>query len=64
MDIINLISYLSSAEFQKSVLPLKIVLLILILISLFFIIYFLLKTKYLKLLILQDLFEIDFTRPF
>lgn len=64
MDIINLISYLSSAKFQNSLLSFKIAILVLSLFSLFLIIYFLFKTNYLKLLILQDLFEFLTYRPY
>lgn len=64
MEIINIISYLNSFEFQESLLPLKVIISVLSLISLFLIIYFLLITKYLKLLFFQDFFEFLTYRPY
>lgn len=64
MDIINLISYLTSVGFQERLLPLKIVFIVFFLFFLGAAIYLLLRTRYLKFLFLENLFEFLTYRPY
>lgn len=60
----NINLYLNSGELQKTLVPLKIAIILLLALCLFLITYFIFKTSYVKLLFLQDLFEIVTYRPY
>jgi len=64
INIPNLISYLTSVEFQIILGQLKIIFIVFSLFLLLVIIFFLFKSSYLKFLILQDLVEFFTYRPY
>lgn len=64
MDFNSLISYITSPELQETLLPLKVISLFLSLFFLAFIIFALLKTKWLEFSFLEDLSELLTFRPY
>lgn len=64
MDIVKLFSYLTSSELQRSLLPWKVTLIIFALFFLGGVIYFLIRTNYLKVIFWQDAIEIFTYRPY